>query len=105
MKNYIKDQRYSNLIKFCDIYKDHVKAYICNFESAESAKKNLQNKLKIVFTNVREKKKEGPGIDIDLKLLYTEARATTAIKVTGCNTLAASVEQLGNAYISNQVNL
>ncbi|KAG0930870.1 hypothetical protein G6F57_011489 [Rhizopus arrhizus] len=80
---------------------DYVKAYICNFESAEAAKKNLQ-KMKIAFTNVRGKKKRGPGVDIDLKLLYTEARATTAITVAGWNTLAASVEQLGNAYISNQ---
>ncbi|KAG1136215.1 hypothetical protein G6F37_012147 [Rhizopus arrhizus] len=102
MENHIKAERYPNLIRFCDTYKDYVKAYICNFESAEAAKRNLQNKMKISFTNVRGKKKRGPGVDIDLKLLYTEARATTSITVAGWNTLAVSVEQLGNAYNSNQ---
>jgi hypothetical protein len=41
---------------------------------------------------------------IDLKLLYIEARATAAITMTGWNTLTASVEQLEDAYISNHVS-
>lgn len=64
---YIKAERYPCLIKFCAIHKEHVKSYIFNFESVEAAKKNLHNKMKIAFANVRGKKKRGPGIDIDLK--------------------------------------
>jgi hypothetical protein len=74
------------------------------FRKRGGSKKNLQNKIKVAFINVKGKKKSGPEIDIDLKLSYAEAKATTAITVTGCNTLSASVEQLGNAYICNQVS-
>lgn len=104
METFVTVERHPNLIKFCDEYKDQVKSFICNFESVENAKSNLQNKMDIAFTTVRGKNKRGPGIDIDLKALYAEARAMSSITATGSNTLAAAVEQSGNAYILNQVS-
>lgn len=105
MEAYVKAERYPNLMKFCAAHRGSVKAYICNFESVESAKKNLQAKMRFAFSNVRGEKKRGTGTDIDLELLFAEAKVATAITVVDWKVLTTSIQQLQNAHISEQVSL
>lgn len=104
MEAYTESERHPNLLKFCNDYKDQVKDYICHFDNVKHAKKNLQNKMRIAFVNVRGKKRRGLGIQIDLQPPHAEARVMSSITTTGWNTLSASVVQVGNAFISNQVS-
>lgn len=103
MEAHIRAERYPSMIKFCSAHEEDVKAYIQNFESVEAAQKNLGNKMKLAFANVRGKTKRGPGLAIDLRPLFAEAKAASAITVAGWNTLAASIKKLGNAYASEQI--
>ncbi|KAG0165196.1 hypothetical protein DFQ28_009108, partial [Apophysomyces sp. BC1034] len=102
MEAHVRAERFPSLLKFCTAHADPVKVYIRNFESVEAAKKNLQTKMKLAFSNARGKKKRGPGMDIDLEPLFAEAKAATVITVAGWKVLAASVQRLENAYVSEQ---
>lgn len=104
METHVQSERYPSLVKSCSDYEDQVKEYIRHFENAESVKKNLQNKMKIAFSNVRGKRKEDPGIQIDMQPLHAETRAMSSITATGWKTLSASVAQASNAFITHQVS-
>lgn len=103
MEEHCDQERYPSLVKLCTAQKDAVKTFISNFETVESAKANLQYKMKLAFKNSRGRKKRGPGLDVDLNLLYTEAKATTKITATGWRTLETAVSVTGDTYMAGQV--
>ncbi|CDH55751.1 hypothetical protein RO3G_14904 [Lichtheimia corymbifera JMRC:FSU:9682] len=102
MEEHCDQERYPSLVKLCTAQKDAVKTFISNFETVESAKANLQYKMKLAFKNSRGRKKRGPGLDVDLNLLYTEAKATTKITATGWRTLETAVSVTGDTYMAGQ---
>lgn len=57
-------------MKLCKAQKHVVQTFIGNFDTVESAKANLKYMMRLAFKNVKGNKKRGPGLNIDLDLLY-----------------------------------
>lgn len=74
MEQFIKETRYANLLKFCEEFRDCVKAYIVHFDTQAEAKASLQNKLKLAFSTVKRDSKRGLGLKFDInKDLFAES--------------------------------
>ncbi|GAA5802958.1 hypothetical protein HPULCUR_008433 [Helicostylum pulchrum] len=95
-------------MEFCD----SIKAYIVQFDSEKEAKVNLQNKFKIDFSSVKEDSRRGPGVAVDIQVLFAGAKAGHSILAEGWNTLGSAVARVGSqmkegleADLSNNVEL
>ena len=104
MEQYIPQDRYPTLKKFCNSEKDAVLNYIQHFDDVQSATSNLQNKFKLVFKTVRPNSRRGVSIQIDLKVLFAEAKARVEITSSGWETLASSVRQAQGAFTNQSTD-
>lgn len=96
MEQFIEDSRYANLMKFCEEFRDSVKAYIVHFDTQAEAKANLQNKFKLAFSTVKVDSKRGPGLNVDIKDIFAEAKAEHTIVAEGWSTLSSAVARTGS---------
>lgn len=96
MEQFINETRYPNLLKFCEEFRDCIKAYIVHFDTQAEAKTNLQNKFKLAFSTVKSDSKRGPGVKVDIKALFAEAKAERTIVAEGWSTLSSAVARTGS---------
>lgn len=87
-------------MKFCEEFRDCIKAYIVHFDTQAEAKASLQNKFKLAFSTVKNDSKRGPGLKVDIEDIFAEAKAERTI-AEGWSTLSSAVARTGSQMRGN----
>lgn len=88
MEQFRKETRYVNLLKFCKELRDCLKHILFTL--------TRMHKLKLTFSAVKSDSKRGPGLQVNIKDIFEEAKAERTTVAEGWSTLGSAVSRTGS---------
>lgn len=83
LKEYIKANDHPKLAAFVIDNKQTVKEWLMYFETLTDATNSLKRKMQAMYKEVHPKKKEQPTVNVDISVLFAEAKSNGTATVVG----------------------